>query len=184
MSEELKIPTAVEVERWKYYIFRDMHDELKEALEPYDLAVVKPIFHDLQALNFTPILHSLIGDRICIRLKMIKFLIDLGTNVDQRDQDGSSVLMQAIRFHQLGISKLLIAKGADIRLRNDKGETPLSWCEDYQDRHIKKLIEKIITEESTENNVNETQDEIFLFSFKPPSATHKHFQAHIVSVAY
>eukprot|EP00833_Pecoramyces_ruminatium_P006951 jgi/Orpsp1_1/1180983/evm.model.c7180000075357.1 len=59
----------------------------------------------------------------------VKYLIELGANVNEIDKDGGTVLMNCLQFHnyeeEMNIVEYLIEKGADIYARNNNGNTPL-----------------------------------------------------------
>ncbi|MEI6057267.1 MAG: ankyrin repeat domain-containing protein [Lentisphaerota bacterium] len=61
-------------------------------------------------------------------LKLIEFLIDLGADVNYRDKDGGSVLLDACMTHYSEPVKLILEKGADPNFLIDGYRTPLEWA--------------------------------------------------------
>lgn len=60
----------------------------------------------------------------------VKALLDKGTRVDARDQEGGTALGHAVWFGHLETVRLLIDRGADVNARKRDGATPVqlaSW---------------------------------------------------------
>jgi ankyrin repeat protein len=60
----------------------------------------------------------------------VKAVLDKGTRVDARDQDGGTALGHAAWFGHLDTVKLLVERGADVNVKKRDGATPLqlaSW---------------------------------------------------------
>ena len=53
-------------------------------------------------------------------------LIDKGVDINQRDKDGETPLMAAIRFDNLDNAKLLLSKNAQVNLKNKDGKTAIN----------------------------------------------------------
>ncbi|KAL8399971.1 hypothetical protein RB594_000394 [Gaeumannomyces avenae] len=51
----------------------------------------------------------------------------LRTVIDDRDQDGNTALLLAVRFGHVDIAKLLLEAGAQAFMPNERGETPWHW---------------------------------------------------------
>ncbi|KAK0747313.1 hypothetical protein B0T21DRAFT_279239 [Apiosordaria backusii] len=51
----------------------------------------------------------------------------LRTTIDDRDKDGNTALLLAVRFNHVDIAKLLLEAGAEASLSNKRGETPWHW---------------------------------------------------------
>ncbi|UGU15528.1 ankyrin repeat domain-containing protein [Sinomicrobium kalidii] len=58
----------------------------------------------------------------------VKKLIELGTDVNQKSR-GMTPLMYAARYNKVEIIKLLIANGAKLKVKDDKGFTALKHAE-------------------------------------------------------
>jgi ankyrin repeat protein len=58
-------------------------------------------------------------------LKMMRFLISKGANVDRRNSAGSTPLLTACLKQQTDVVRVLLEAGADVNAKNDKGITPL-----------------------------------------------------------
>jgi ankyrin repeat protein len=56
---------------------------------------------------------------------VIEVLLDAGTDVNSRVFNGATALSFAVRHGYPELAKLLIAKGADVNLADEKGVTPL-----------------------------------------------------------
>jgi len=61
--------------------------------------------------------------------KMIKLLVKSGADVNSRRNDGSTVLMESASALRVTTVKLLLSLGADPSLKNQRGDTALSWIE-------------------------------------------------------
>ena len=57
--------------------------------------------------------------------EIVKFLIQIGAKIDERDMLGNTALMAAARCGHLQIVKLLLGHGAEVDSKNDNGMTPL-----------------------------------------------------------
>ena len=53
--------------------------------------------------------------------------MDAGTDVNAKDEDETTPLHRAAYYGHKEIVVLLIAKGADVNVKNDVGYTPLDW---------------------------------------------------------
>ena len=70
----------------------------------------------------------------------IESLINAGANINAQDNLGNSVLMQAAKYNSnIKIIKMLINLGADINIKNAKGQT----AEDFAKKNPNPLIQKI-----------------------------------------
>ena len=55
----------------------------------------------------------------------VKALLDKGTKVDARDENGGTALGHAVWFGRLETVRLLIDRGADVNVKKQDGMTPL-----------------------------------------------------------
>lgn len=95
------------------------------------------------------LLHALVDD-----YDMVKFLLDLGMNPNDKDNDGRTPLMYAITWKvspDTGIVRLLIDYGADPNIPNNNGETPLTILERgrYLSDNLKKILDIFNSYESS-----------------------------------
>ncbi|MBE6462711.1 MAG: hypothetical protein E7005_03000 [Alphaproteobacteria bacterium] len=60
-------------------------------------------------------------------IKKIKELIDMGADVNQKDETGKTALMEASRRGHKEVVEFLIQKGADVNKEDDYGWTALMW---------------------------------------------------------
>ncbi|MEW4924325.1 ankyrin repeat domain-containing protein [Algibacter sp. 2305UL17-15] len=74
-------------------------------------------------------------------IETVKKLIELGTDVNQKS-NGLTPLMYAAKFNRTKILKLLIAKGAKLKVKSEKGMTALK----YAKLHKAKAAEAILKE--------------------------------------
>lgn len=61
-------------------------------------------------------------------IETVKKLIDLGTDVNQKS-NGMTPAMYAAKFNRCEILKLLISKGAKLKVKSDKGMTAKKYAE-------------------------------------------------------
>ncbi len=57
----------------------------------------------------------------------VKSMIDAGTDVNRKSK-GLTPLMYAARQNKVEIVKLLLANGADIKVKSNRGQTALEWA--------------------------------------------------------
>jgi ankyrin repeat protein len=72
---------------------------------------------------------------------VMKLLIAKGADVNMRDRDGQTPLMQAVeKDYDIGVEILLGAKGIDTNVKNVNGDTALSLAKLYKHKGIVKLL--------------------------------------------
>ena len=54
-------------------------------------------------------------------LEVVRFLLDQGVDIDARSPNGTTPLMMAARYGSQDAAELLLKRGADVRLLNDRG---------------------------------------------------------------
>jgi ankyrin repeat protein len=59
-------------------------------------------------------------------VKNVRLLLDGGANIEARDEEGSTPLMQAAAFGQTETFKFLVERGAKINVRDKRGMSPLT----------------------------------------------------------
>ena len=67
-------------------------------------------------------------------------LLDHGADVNARSTNGSSVLMMAVYEGHEPLVKQLLARGADPRLKNDRGEGALEWAFKFKHLGIARMV--------------------------------------------
>ena len=77
--------------------------------------------------------------------KKITILIDAETNIDAQDECGKTPLHYAVIYRQPQAVKLLIKRGANIFLKDDKGRTALDLAKAKQTQEIIQTLEKAET---------------------------------------
>lgn len=61
---------------------------------------------------------------------LVRYLLEQGADIDQRDTTGSTPLVHAVRSHALGSVKLLVKGGAQSDIKDETGKTALEWALD------------------------------------------------------
>jgi hypothetical protein len=67
-------------------------------------------------------------------------LLDHGADINARSSNGSSVLMMAVYEGHEPLVKALLARGADPRLKNDRGEGALEWAFRFKHLGIARMV--------------------------------------------
>lgn len=73
----------------------------------------------------------------------VKKLVELGTDVNQKSE-GMTPIMYAAKYNRTEILKLLIANGADLKTKSDKGMTALEYAELHKANDAKAILEESI----------------------------------------
>ena len=71
----------------------------------------------------------------------VKKLVELGTDVNQKSE-GMTPVMYAAKYNRIDILKLLIANGADLKTKSDKGLTALKYAELHKADDAKAVLEE------------------------------------------
>ena len=70
----------------------------------------------------------------------VQELVELGVDVNKKDERGKTPLMYAIMYKQSEITLYLIRKGADYRALDDNGVSVLEYAEQSKSEEIIKLV--------------------------------------------
>ena len=73
--------------------------------------------------------------------KIVKFLLDMGADVNLQNKDGDTPLHIAARYEMEYIVKLLLHYNADVNITNKKGETAVNLVKNNKYPHVKVLLE-------------------------------------------
>ena len=114
-------------------------------------------------LNPTLDLHTAayLGD-----LNSVQQHIKAGTDLNQKDQYGSSPLIIAITFDRVEVSQVLIEAGADLTVVNNDGSTPLHIAAFFCRPGTVKLLLDNGADKSIRNNYGATARETVASSFE------------------
>lgn len=82
---------------------------------------------------------------------MLKQHIEAGTDLNQKNQDGSSPLNIAATFNKVEAAKLLIEAGADLNVKNNEGSTPLHVAAFFCHTEIVKALLKAGADKNRKN---------------------------------
>lgn len=77
-------------------------------------------------------------------IETVKKLINLGTDVNQKS-NGMTPAMYAAKFNRVEILELLIAHGAKLKTKSDKGMTAMKYAERSNAAEAKSVIENTLT---------------------------------------
>ena len=72
----------------------------------------------------------------------VKALLDKGTKVDARDEDGGTALGHAVWFGHVETVRLLIDRGADVNAKKRDGLTPLQLANASNHPEIAEVLKK------------------------------------------
>src|SRR5690606_20976409 len=73
----------------------------------------------------------------------VKKLVELGTDINQKSE-GLTPVMYAAKYNRTDILKLLIANGADLKAKSDKGITALKYAELHKAADAKAILEEAL----------------------------------------
>ncbi|XP_022789847.1 protein phosphatase 1 regulatory subunit 27-like [Stylophora pistillata] len=69
-------------------------------------------------------------------MKCCRILVELGAEVEKRDEDGWTAMHYAMAKGYLDIVKYFILCGGDLYVKNNDGDTPLDFVEDNEIKEI------------------------------------------------
>jgi ankyrin repeat protein len=73
---------------------------------------------------------------------VIRFLVDKGGDIDNRDPNGETALHIAVRGGERAVAQYLIRQGADVNALSGSGETPLDLAIQQGETYIARLLER------------------------------------------
>jgi len=86
---------------------------------------------------------------------VVKYLIDKGADVNQKNKDGDTPLMVYCKLNNEYMVKYLVERGADINLKNNQGESPVTLTKNSNKNIYKYLL-----------NINRENKELFIKNLK------------------
>ncbi len=90
-------------------------------------------------------------------LDLVKSLISEGANINEKDEEGRTLLHTAAYFGRRNATKFLLEKGADVDAKDESGQTPLHLAVDYSSvPHVPKLLLDREAEVNARDKVNNT----------------------------
>jgi len=66
-------------------------------------------------------------------IEVVKHHLEEGADVNAKILGGGAFLHQAAYFGYFKITELLIAKGADVNVKDEDGDTPLDWAKEVSE---------------------------------------------------
>lgn len=74
------------------------------------------------------------GTPLCIAImkgdfETVKKLVEYGSDVNEKSDNGLTPLMTAARYNKIEILKFLVQKGADKKIKDEKGYTALKYAQ-------------------------------------------------------
>ncbi|ELT88757.1 hypothetical protein CAPTEDRAFT_70103, partial [Capitella teleta] len=92
-------------------------------------------------------------------VEMVKMLLVMGAEIDKRDKQGRTALQTALAVSHPSseltlkrIVEILVAKGANVNVKADRGDTPLHMA---ADREYLSIAEHLIEQGADPNAVND-----------------------------
>eukprot|EP00041_Stephanoeca_diplocostata_P008151 m.118056 g.118056 ORF g.118056 m.118056 type:complete len:762 (-) comp17197_c0_seq3:176-2461(-) len=64
---------------------------------------------------------------------IVRYLLDQSANINAACLDGCTALHLAVLEEKKAVVELLLARGADVNIKNSEGETPLTWAQDSEE---------------------------------------------------
>ncbi|WP_034041285.1 ankyrin repeat domain-containing protein [Wocania ichthyoenteri] len=77
-------------------------------------------------------------------IETVKKLIDLGQDVNKKS-NGMTPAMYAAKFNRTDILKLLISKGAKLKIKSDKGLTAMKYAKQSNAKEALSIIEEALS---------------------------------------
>jgi len=73
-------------------------------------------------------------------LEMLKLLLENGANVNGKDTNGATLLIESVRMGRIEVMRLLLDHGADIEAKDNEGMTALMWTAFWGKLDIAKML--------------------------------------------
>jgi len=89
-------------------------------------------------------------------LPVVKYLIEHGADVNAKDNDDETALMEAADNGHLPVVQYLVEHGADVNAKDDTNWTPLTWAARNGHLSVVQYLIKHDTDVNTANNFGET----------------------------
>ncbi len=109
-------------------------------------------------------------------VEAIKQHIKSGTNINQKNREGSAPLAVAITFNQTEAAKALIAAGADLNIKNKEGSTPLHVAAFFCRTEIVKALLDAGTDKTLKNYSGATAYMSVAGSFEQVKPIYQHIE--------
>lgn len=84
--------------------------------------------HDLEIVKPTPAVSPFCMSIVKGDIETVKKLIELGTDVNQKS-NGMTPAMYAAKYNKVEILKLLVEKGANLKLKSDQGHKAIKYAQ-------------------------------------------------------
>ena len=69
-----------------------------------------------------------------------ELILKAGANINAKDADGMTALMNAANFARDKVTKLLLKHGADVKIRDSSGKTALMYAADHEKDDVARLL--------------------------------------------
>ena len=76
------------------------------------------------------------------RINVVKFLVNVGADINVMDNAGNTPLHYAAISNQAEIAKFLVDRGADINIKNNDGKIPLEAAVSHNSLEVVNILKK------------------------------------------